>query len=61
MEVEFYHAGQERDVQHTTAIFYIPPITSDVDELNLSDIMQFMEKIDAFSAQNSSWIVSQIN
>ena len=62
MEVEFYRTGpEETDVQHTTARFYIPPMTSDVDELNLSDIItQFMEKIDGFSGQNSGWIISQI-
>jgi len=62
MEVEFYRTGlEETDVQHTTARFYILPMTSDVDELNLSDITtQFMEKIDGFSGQNSGWIISQI-
>jgi len=63
MEVEFYRTGpEETDVQHTTARFYIPPMTSDVNELNLADIIaQFMEKIDGFSGQNSGWIISQIN
>jgi len=47
MEVEFYRTGpEEGDVQHTTARFYIPLMTSDADELNLPDIIaQFMEKI----------------
>ena len=63
MEVEFYRTGpEETDVQHTTARFFIPPMTSDVDELNLHDIIaQFMDKIDGFSGQNSGWIISQIN
>ena len=64
LEVELYRTGPEEttDIQHTTARFYIPPMTSDVDKLNLSDIItQFLEKIDGFSGQNSSWIVSQIN
>jgi len=53
---------EETDIQHTTARFYILPMTSDVDELNLPDIIsQFMEKIDGFSGQNSGWIISQIN
>jgi len=40
MEVEFYRTGlEETDVQHTTARFYIRPMTSDVDELNLPDII----------------------
>ena len=63
MEVEFFRTGpEETDVQHTTARFYIPPITTDVDELNLPEIIaQFMDKIDGFSNQNSGWIISQIN
>jgi len=63
MAVEFYHTGPDKsDVQHTTARFYIPPMTSDVDELNLLDIIaQFMEKIGGFSGQNSGWIMSQMN
>jgi len=55
MEVAFYRIGpEETDVQHTLARFYIPPMTLDVDELNLPDIVvQFIEKIDGFSGQNS--------
>jgi len=62
MELEFYRIGpEETDVQHTTARFYLPPMTSDMDELNLPDIIsQFAEKIDGFSGQNSGWTVSQI-
>jgi len=38
------------------------PMTSDVNDLNLADIVhQFMEKIDGFSGQGSGWIVCQIN
>ena len=37
-------------------------MTSDVNELNLHDIIaQFMEKIDGFNSQNSGWITSQKN
>jgi len=63
MEVEFYRIGpEETNVQHTTVRFYIPPMTSDVNELSLPDmISQFMENIDGFSGQGSGWIVSQIN
>jgi len=63
MEVEFYRVGPEdTDVQHTTARFYIPPMTSDVSDLNLADIVsQFNEKIDRFSGQGSGWIMCQIN
>jgi len=53
MEVEFYRVGPEdTDVQHTMARFYIPPMTSDVNDLNLADIIsQFNEKINGFSGQ----------
>ena len=57
MEVDFYfHIGLEQvDVQHTTARFNILPMTSDLDELNLPDmISQFMKKIDEFGVQSSS-------
>ena len=62
MEVEFYRTGpEETDIQFTTARFFIPPMTTDVDELNLSDIIaQFANKIEGFSGQNSGWVVSQI-
>jgi len=62
MEVEFYRTGPEEiDIQFTTARFYIPPMTTDVDELNLSDIIaQFANTIEGFSGQNSGWIISQI-
>ena len=62
MEVEFYRTGpEETDIQFTTARFYVPPMTTDVDELNLSDIIaQFANKIESFSGQNSGWIISQI-
>jgi len=63
MEVEFYHIGlEDTDVQHTAARFYIPPMTSDVNGLNLEDIVsQFNEKIYGFSGQGSRWIMCQIN
>jgi len=63
MEVEFYHRNglEKADVQYATARFNIPPMTSDLDELNLPDIIsQFMEKIDEFSGQSSCLNVSQI-
>jgi len=62
MEVEFYRFGpEETNIQHTTARFYIPPMTWNLDELNIPDIIsQFTEKINGFSGQNSGWIVSQI-
>jgi len=58
IEVSFYRTGpEEYDIQHTTARFYIPPMTSDVDELNLPDIVkQFMEKIDGFRTAVGSYL-----
>jgi len=62
MEVEFYRTGpEETDIQFATARFFIPPMTTDVDKLNLSDtIAQFANKVDGFKGQNSGWIISQI-
>ena len=64
LEVRFYRVAPDGDdnVQHTTARFYIPPMTSDVDNLDLADIVrQFMEKIDSFSDQLSGWSIAQMN
>jgi len=63
MEVEFCRLGpEETGVQRTMARFYIPPMTSDVNELCLPDVIsQFMEKINGFCGQGSGWIVCQIN
>jgi len=61
MEAEFHRTAQDGDVQHTTARFYVPPMTSDVNELDLQDIItQLLGKIDGFSSKNSGWNVSQI-
>jgi len=63
LEVRFYCVAPDGDdVHHTTARFYMPPITLDVDNLDLPDIVrQFLEKIDGFSGQNSGWSIVQIN
>jgi len=62
MVVEFYRTGhEETDIEFTMERLFIPPMTTDVDELNLSDIIaQFANKIEVFSRQNSGWIISQI-
>ena len=61
-EVEFYRTGpEETDIQYTMARFHISLMTTDVDELNLPDIIaQFASKMEGFSGQNSGWIISQI-
>jgi len=62
LEVEFHRTTQDGDLQRTTAMFYIPTMTSDIDELNLPNIItQLLGKIDGFSGNNSGWTVSQIN
>ena len=60
--MEFFRfAGEDGNDQHTTARFYLPPVTSDDDELNLLNVVTELEgKIDAFSGRNSGWTVAQI-
>lgn len=60
--MEFFRfAGEDGNDQHTTARFYLPPVTSDDDELNLHNAVTELEgKIDAFSGRNSGWTVAQI-
>ena len=52
--MEFFRfAGEDGNDQHTTALFYLPPVTSDDDELNLHNAVTELEgKIDAFSGLN---------
>jgi len=54
MVVDFQWTTRDGIVQSTSARFFIPPTTSDVENLDINNVlMQFMEKIDAFSGQNS--------
>ena len=56
----YFIAPDGDDVQHTVARFYILPMTSDINNLDLPDIVrQFLEKIDGFSGQNSGWSIAQ--
>jgi len=62
MVVDFQRTTQDGIVQSTSARFFIPPTTSDVENLNINNVLkQFSEKIDAYSGQNSGWTVSKIN
>jgi len=49
------------NIQSTSARFFIPTTTSDVENLDINNVlMQLLEKIEAFSGQNSGWTVTQI-
>ena len=62
MVVDFQRTTQDGIVQSTSARLFIPPTTSDVEYLDINNVlMQFSEKIDAFSGQNSGWTVSKVN
>jgi len=56
MAVDFQWTTQDRSVQSTSARFFIPTTTSDVENL----LMQLLEKVEAFSGQNNGWTVSQV-
>ena len=62
MVVDFQRTTQDGIVQSTSARFYIPPTTSDVENLGSNNVlMQSSEKVNAFSGQNSGWTVSKVN
>jgi len=61
MTVDFQRTIQDGYVQSTSATFFIPTTISDVESLDISNVlMQLLEKVKAFSGQNSGWTVSQI-
>ena len=54
MTVDFQQTTQYGYVQSTSARFFIPTTTSDVESLDINNVlMQLLEKVDAFSGQNS--------
>jgi len=60
MAVDFQRTTQDRYIQNTTARFFIPT-TSDVENLDISNVLMWLlEKVDAFSGQNSGWTVSPV-
>ena len=61
MAVDFQRTTQDRYIQSTSARFFIPTTTSDVESLDINNVlMKLLEKVDAFSGQNSGWTVSQV-
>jgi len=60
--VDFQRTTQDGNLQSTSARFYIPATTSDVENLDINNVLtQLLEKIDSFSGQNSGWTVSKVN
>jgi len=61
MAVDFKRTTQDGNVQSTSATFFIPTTTSDVENLEIKNLlMQLLEKVEAFSGQNSGWTVSKV-
>jgi len=61
MAVDFQRTTQDGNVQSTSARFFILTTTSDVESMDMNSVMmQLLEKVDAFSVQNSGWTVSQV-
>ena len=62
IEVEFERQVSDTDeLQHTTAQFYVPPMISASDPLDIhSVISSFQNSIEAFTSRGSWWNVSQI-
>jgi len=64
MDVKFYrNTLSETGVLYTTARFYIPLTTFDVNELNSSNHItaKLAEKLNDFNGRNIGWMISQIN
>jgi len=62
MVVDFQRTTQDGNLQSTSARFFIPTTTSDVENLDINNVLkQFLEKVDAFSGQNNGWTVSKVN
>ena len=61
-EVEFARQVTDTDqLQHTTAQFYVPPMISASDPLDIhSVISSFQNSIEAFTSRGSGWNVSRI-
>ena len=62
IEVEFERqVSDTAELQHTTAQFYVPPMISASDPLDIhSVISSFQNSIEAFTSRGSGWNVSQI-
>ena len=61
MVIDFQRTTQDGYIQSISARFFIPTTTLDVESLDMNNVMmQLLEKVDAFSGQNSGWMVSQV-
>jgi len=62
VEVEFERQVSDNDeVQRTTATFYVPPMISSTEPLNIPNIIATVQNsIEDFTSRGSGWIVSQI-
>jgi len=59
--VDFQRTTQDGNVQCTSARFFVPTATSDIENLDINNVMnQLIEKIKACSGQNSGWTVSNV-
>jgi len=61
-DVEFEREVPDTDeLQHTTARFYLPPIISATDPLDIQNLITFSrKKIEPFRSRGSGWNVSKI-
>jgi len=61
LAVDFQRTIQDGNIQCTLARFFLLTTTSDVENLNINNVLnQLLEKVDAFSGQNSGWIVTKV-
>ena len=61
LAVDFQRTTQDGYIQCTSARFFLPTTTLDVENLNINNVLnQLLEKVDAFSGQNSGWVVSKV-
>jgi len=62
MAVDFQQTTQDGNVRSTSARFFMPITTSDVEKMDINNVlMQLMENVEAFSGQNSGWTMSKVN
>jgi len=61
MTVDFQQTTQDGYIQSKSARLFIPTTTSDVEKLDINNaLMQLLDKVDAFSGQNSGWTISHV-
>ena len=61
LAVDFQRTIQDGNIQCTLARFFLLTTTSEVENLNINNVLnQLLEKVDAFTGQNSGWIVTKV-